>query len=84
MDLPAPTRHEFLTVVVYRNPSDHPNQFVVRAHYLNYRTKQYKMRKKAMMVSDTYPPIEQALKDLGFVKCQSYEEDDPSIMENWI
>ena len=83
MTFPQPKSHEFLTVVVYQNPSDYPDKFVARAHYMNYKTKEYKVSRQAM-ISETYRPIERELEDMGLVKCSRHPDDDPAIMENWV
>ncbi len=83
MFFPSPKSHEFLTVVVYHNPSDYPDKFVARGHYLNCKTKEYKISRE-VMVSETYRPIERELEDMGLVKCMRHQDDDPCILENWV
>lgn len=83
MAFTQPKSHEFLTVVVYQNPSDYPNKFVARAHYYDYKTKEYRVSKQCV-VTDNYPSLEYLLDDMGLMKCSRHPDDDPAIMENWV
>lgn len=78
-----PKAHEFLTVCVYENHRDYPDRVIAIGFYFNRKTKEI-VAGKEIMECATYGPIERALKERGMVRCGRLEDDDPTIMENWV
>ena len=37
-----------------------------------------------IMISDFYWPLEAELEDMGLMKCKRHEDDEPSVLENWV
>jgi len=66
--------------IVYRNPSDYPNKWVVRTHYvIGGQTKP----SNQLFVGDILDDVRAAIPP-GRVRLRPHPEDDPVIYEVWV
>lgn len=72
----------FRCVVVYKNPSDYPGEYVARDQF----TLQNGQVKPGEVIANckNYLCIERVLNYTGLVKTQLHPNDDPAILEIWV
>jgi hypothetical protein len=83
MSFAPPKSHEFLTISVYESPENYPGKFVAIAKYLSYKTHEWKTDPEPL-VSCSYHHLHSELKHMGMIRVNRQEDDDPSILENWV
>lgn len=76
------TPNQLTLWVIYRQPRDFPNNYVLRAHDVNVGTRTVVPRGEAQVVSSLHAARRHV--PAGCTNIGRYEQDDPCIAEVWV